>query len=128
VTAKQTNVEAVAEPSAGVVAPVEAPAAAPVAPVAPAAPQSVCLEGSLLIRSAAELAARLREALGTGALRLDARGVTHVDTASLQLLVAAIATARRDGVAFEWLGASPALHEGARRLGLGAPLALPASG
>lgn len=83
------------------------------------------LEGALQIRNAVDLTARLRTALDGGTLRLDAAGVTQVDTAGLQALVAAVASARRAGAAPEWLAVSPPLVDAARRLGLGALLALP---
>ncbi len=88
----------------------------------------VRLEGPLQIREAGELVARLRAAVGAGTLRLDAAAVTHVDTAGLQALVAAVASARRAGASPEWLAASRPLADAARRLGLVALLALPAAG
>jgi anti-anti-sigma regulatory factor len=91
----------------------------------PAADTVLRLEGALQIRGAAELAARLRAAVGGGALRLDAAGVTQVDTAGLQALVAAMVSVRRAGAAPEWLAVSPSLHDAATRLGLGTLLALP---
>jgi anti-anti-sigma regulatory factor len=132
--AKQTPVEspqdAVADPvtDAAEAAPAAAAPLAEAVAAPPAAGGPVRLEGPVLIRKAAELSARLREALAAGRLQIDAGGVTQVDTATLQLFVAAVATARRDGAAVEWLAVSPALQDGARRLGLAAPLALPAAG
>jgi phospholipid transport system transporter-binding protein len=87
----------------------------------------VRLEGALQIRGAAELVRRLRTAVDAGALRLDAAAVSQVDTAGLQALVAAVASARRTGDEPEWLAVSPSLADAARRLGVGTLLALPAA-
>jgi anti-anti-sigma regulatory factor len=97
------------------------PSAAPVdAPVR--------LPAALQIRTVEATGAELRAALARGALRLDGAAVSRVDTAGLQLLVAAIASARAAGVATEWQATSPALIDGARQLGVGALLSLPAAG
>jgi anti-anti-sigma regulatory factor len=111
------------------VAAAEAVATEPVrvAAAEPADPATVRLPGALQIRSVDGVATSLRAALGAGALRLDGGEVTQVDTAGVQVLVAAIASARRDGAKHEWLAASPALRDAARRLGVAALLELPAS-
>ncbi len=111
------------------VAAAEAPALVAAAPaaVAPADPATVRLPGALQIRGVDAVATSLRAALSGGALRLDGGDVAQVDTAGVQVIVAAIASARRDGVKREWLAASPPLRDAARRLGVDALLELPAT-
>jgi anti-anti-sigma regulatory factor len=103
-------------------------ACSPVEPSAAPADAPVRLPAALQIRNVEATSAELRAALARGALRLDGAEVSRVDTAGLQLLVAAIATARTAGVAAEWQAASPALVDAARQLGVGALLSLPAAG
>lgn len=109
----------------GPVVPAEASAPAPAAVAT--GPVAVKLPSGLQIRNAGEVANLLRAALGSRDLRLDASDVSTVDTAGVQLLVAAIASARRAGAKHEWLAASPALRDAARRLGVEALLEMPAA-
>jgi anti-anti-sigma regulatory factor len=103
------------------------PAACEPAP-APAATSSgpLRLDSDLRIRNIADASARLGAALGGAHLALDAADVVQIDTAGLQLLVATVATARRNGVACEWTGVSPCLRDASRMLGLEEALGLPA--
>lgn len=88
---------------------------------------AISLPGSFDITAVIGVASDLADALGRGGLVLDARQVSRVDAASLQLLCAAVATARARGVQVGWVGASAALTDGARTLGLTAALGLPAA-
>lgn len=103
------------------------PAAAAPAPTVAPVDTAVRLPGNLQIRNADEVANLLRAALASRELRLDAADVSQVDTAGVQLLVAAIASAKRDGAKHQWLAASPTLRDAARRLGVEALLELPAA-
>ena len=82
---------------------------------APLAASSLCLEGELTIYRAAELRASLQQALaGTpagGALELDLAGVTEMDSAGVQLLMAARKSARAARCDLRLVGHSPALLE-----------------
>jgi anti-anti-sigma regulatory factor len=99
------------------------------APVpASAAPTVTTLGGALSIRTAAKVAEDLRAALKSGAIRVDASAVEQVDSAGVQLLVAAIATAGARGAPFEWVAVSGALRDAAGHLGLSGALRLPAAG
>jgi anti-anti-sigma factor len=115
-----------AEPGPAVPVVAAAPESAPAANVVQASVAAVKLPGGLQIRNADEVANLLRAAIATRELRIDAGDVSQVDTAGVQLLVAAIATARRDGAEHEWLSASPSLRDAARRLGVEALLEMPA--
>jgi ABC-type transporter Mla MlaB component len=97
-------------------------------PAAAAASVAVTrLAGALSIRSVGQTIGELRGALGSGTLRLDAGAVEQVDTAGLQLLVSALATASARGMAFEWVGVSATLRDAAAFLGLTDALRLPAA-
>jgi ABC-type transporter Mla MlaB component len=88
----------------------------------------VALPASLVIRDVAEVAGRLRAALAGGALVVDASAVAAVDTAGLQLLLAAERSARERGIVARWLGASDTLRRAAAALGIQHALALGAGG
>jgi phospholipid transport system transporter-binding protein len=68
----------------------------------------------------------LSEALGTGLITLDGRQVERADTAALQLLVLFRRELTARGGSLGWIGASDALSEAARLLGLTQTLELPA--
>ncbi len=85
-------------------------------------PDSLTLPPELTLARAAELKARLLEALAGGApLALDGRGVTDVDAAGLQVLCAAgrSAAARGTSVSLTAGARSPALAEALALSGLG---------
>jgi anti-anti-sigma regulatory factor len=88
--------------------------------VAPAAATaaSLSLGTSLSIREVGECAARLRSLLQSGAAEIDASALETVDTAGIQLLLAAAAAAARRGLTLKLTGAQ-CLHQGAAKaLGL----------
>jgi anti-anti-sigma factor len=69
----------------------------------------VVLSGALDIYGAAALRERLLELLQRGAVRLELGGVEDIDSAGLQVLMAAKAQARQFGVEFSLGGHSAAL-------------------
>ncbi len=69
----------------------------------------------------------LQAGLAAGALSVDGGAVERVDTAALQLLLAARRDAAKASVAFTWLGASDALRDAAALTGLAQTLELPAA-
>jgi phospholipid transport system transporter-binding protein len=100
-------------------------ARAPSAPAVPiAAPMEACLPAALTMRELGPVAARLRAAIDSGVAEIDASAVATVDTAGVQLLVAAVLSAARLGKPLRWRAASPALTEAAAQLGLAASLGL----
>ncbi|MEV6925828.1 STAS domain-containing protein [Dactylosporangium sp. NPDC051485] len=71
---------------------------------------SLAFEGELTVMTAAEQHARLRAYLrGTGPFELDLSGVTELDTAGLQLLLAAHHDARQQGAHLTLRHPSPAV-------------------
>lgn len=93
---------------------------------------SLSLDGELTIYRAAELTASLRTALASGAdLELDLAAVTEMDSAGVQLLMAAKKTARAAGCELRLLRHSPAVLEVFETLNLAAyfgdPLPMPAA-
>jgi hypothetical protein len=72
------------------------------------------LGASLSIREVGERAAQLRAQFAAGSAEVDAGMLESVDTAGLQLLLAAAAGARRRGLKLKLLGAER-LHSGAAR-------------
>ncbi len=81
--------------------------------------KSLKLPADLRIQSATALRDRLLAALdGTGPLRLQGGGVARLDTAGLQLLVAAAQEAARRGRELRLAAPSAPLAEGIERLGL----------
>jgi ABC-type transporter Mla MlaB component len=97
---------------------------------APGAPAEAALDaplpGALTIRELGPLAARLRAAIDAGLTQIDASAVVTVDTAGVQLLVAATLGAARLGKELRWRAASPTLLQAATQLGLAASLGLAA--
>jgi len=88
--------------------------------------KSLKLPADLRIQSATALRDRLLVALeGTGPLRLQAAGVARLDTAGLQLLVAAAREAARRGRELRLAAPSAPLTEGLERLGLEDYFSLP---
>ncbi|GEM_PF-2603788 len=78
----------------------------------------VDLPAALVIRDVAAVAEALLASLAAGALVVNASAVDSVDTAGLQLLVAAERSARERGIAARWLGPSEPLVRAARALGV----------
>ncbi|MBS0372969.1 MAG: STAS domain-containing protein [Proteobacteria bacterium] len=99
--------------------PAAAPSAAPAGPALPA---------DLQIRGATALAATLRAAVAAGAEDVDASQVALVDTAGLQLLIAAGRLASAHGRALRWQRPSTALVDAANRLGVARQLGLGEAG
>ena len=89
---------------------------------------TVALPSVLTIRDAGPVRAALIAALEAGQLEIDGSGVTAVDTAGLQLLVAAMKSAATRSITPCWRGASPVLVDSAQRLGLGQALSLGSAG
>ena len=99
---------------------------------APLATASMCIEGELTIYRAAELCAGLKAALaGGGDLELNLATVTEMDSAGVQLLMAAKKTARAAQRELRLVGHSPAVLEVFETLDLAAhfgdPLPMPAA-
>lgn len=85
-----------------------ADAAAPATQVIASAPPvgaALALGASLSIREVGERAAQLKALFAAGRAEVDARMLESVDTAGLQLLLAAAAAARRRGLTLRLLGA-----------------------
>ena len=100
-------------------------ASAPEATPAPAAASAgPALPASLDIRGIAATFEFLRSAVNCGVDSIDASRVTSVDTAGLQLLIAAGRTAATHGRALRWEGASSTLIEAATTLGIAGVLGL----
>ena len=82
---------------------------------APAATPALCIEGELTIYRAAELCAILKTALaglsGDGDLQLNLAGVTEMDSAGVQLLMAAQKSARAAQRELRLVGHSAAVLE-----------------
>jgi anti-anti-sigma regulatory factor len=97
-----------------------APAAAAtnVAPYASAASGALVLGASLSIRDVGECAAQFKALFAAGSAEVDARMLESVDTAGLQLLLAAAAAARRRGLTLKLLGAERLNAGPANALGL----------
>jgi ABC-type transporter Mla MlaB component len=90
-------------------------------------PRALSLGSALTVREVAGQAQALRqlllpEALAPQAVRLDARALESIDTAGVQLLVAAAAAAQRRGYKLQLLGGQRLLDGAAAALGLRAPL------
>ncbi|TCV94873.1 anti-anti-sigma regulatory factor [Luteibacter rhizovicinus] len=91
------------------------------------APAAVVLDADLRIGAAPALRDILLTALASGKpVQIDGAGVTHVDTAGLQLLAAFSRDARARDLAPVWLAASDSLHKGVATLGLHELIELPA--
>ncbi len=88
-------------------------------------PGPLRLESSAIRIAAAlqtELTARLDE---PGAVTIDGGSVTHVDTATLQLLTAFVRELHEASRAVVWSACSPALRRASKTLGLESALRLP---
>jgi len=101
-----------------------APVAAPAAPV----DTTPALPADLSIRAVRETAALIGAALAAGSERIDASRVAMVDSAGVQLLIAAGRTAAAHGRALRWAEASSSLIEAASRLGVAGLLGFARSG
>lgn len=85
----------------------------------------VNLKGQLDIGGCVELYERLEQAIGEGRpVRIDATAVERVDTAALQLLVAAFRECQSRGLPIAWSSTSEVLCRNAATIGLEAELAL----
>lgn len=99
------------------------PAAAVSTPVpTPAVPSGLRLEGALQIREVQQHKAQLCAALDADAPRIDLDGITAVDTAGIQLLLAVAQEAARRQRSLRLRGCPPAVLEAVRSLGLDAAL------
>ena len=105
--------------------PAAARASAATAPAAGALP---ALPAQLDIRDAGTTVGLLKAAIAGGAECIDASRVASVDTAGLQLLLAAGRMAAAHGRALRWEGASSALIEAACKLGVAGVLGLARAG
>lgn len=122
-----------APPARPCAAPSRAKAAAVAAPVvtapAPAAPSAgPALPATLDVREIGAAFEFLRSAVNCGVDSIDASRVTTIDTAGVQLLLAAGRTAAAHGRALRWAGPSSALIEAATRLGVAGVLGLVRAG
>lgn len=106
-------------------APAEAPVAVPApGPAVAAAPAALVLPASMTIREVDDLRAPLMRAVLGGALEIDATGLATIDTAGLQLLLAAFRSAAARGITPHWAQPSGVLASAAMRLGLAAQLGM----
>jgi ABC-type transporter Mla MlaB component len=80
------------------------------------------LQGSLLIRDVMGRAAELRQALDAGARSFDLGGVSAIDTAGVQLLVALAQEAARRQQRISLRGCARVVMPATRALGLGPEL------
>ena len=99
-------------------APAAPSAAAVTAAAAPAGSGALVLGASLSIREVGECAAQFKAMFAAGSAEVDARMLESVDTAGLQLLLAAAAAARRRGLTLKLLGAERLNAGPANALGL----------
>ena len=86
-------------------------------------PVPLPLGSSLSIREVGERAAQLRALLAAGSAELDAGKLESIDTAGLQLLLAAAAAARRRGLELKLRDAAGVTSAAAQALGLQEQLA-----
>jgi anti-anti-sigma regulatory factor len=89
--------------------------------------RTICLPRSLDITVVHTISGELVTAIAMGELTLDAGSVTRLDAAGLQLLCAAAAAARKQGVAIRWKDVPAVVLEGARTLALTASIGLPSA-
>jgi len=79
----------------------------------------VILDASIAIDGVADLKERLLQAMdGAEVVLVDASEVQRVDTSAIQALCALRKELAESGAALEWRAPSPALTDGAHRLGL----------
>jgi ABC-type transporter Mla MlaB component len=88
-------------------------------------PQVLGLPPTLVIHDVRAFADEVRAAFANGGVRIDTVQLEQVDTAGLQLLLAARRAAAQHGLTFEWINASAYLSARARAAGLNAALGLP---
>ena len=86
-------------------------------------PVVTALNGAVDIRNGLAVSVLLKQAVAAGDA-VDVSGVTHVDTAGLQLLIAATRSAKKVGKTLRWQGAPTVLVEAATKLGVAATLGL----
>jgi anti-sigma B factor antagonist len=87
---------------------------------------TLSIEGELTIYRATELSVVLKDALsGAGDLELNLAAVTEMDSAGVQLLMAAAKTARAAGCELRLVGHSAAVLEVFETLNLGAYFSTP---
>lgn len=84
----------------------------------------ILLPRSFDIATVRTVATEIQDALAAGELTLDATETTKVDAAGLQVLCAAMATARSTGTRVVWKNVPAALRDGARTLALDSALDL----
>jgi anti-anti-sigma regulatory factor len=89
--------------------------------------RTICLPRSFDITVVHTVSGELLTALAAGELTLDAGSVTKLDAAGLQLLCAAAAAARKQGVTIRWKDVPAVLIDGARTLALTASIGLPSA-
>jgi ABC-type transporter Mla MlaB component len=87
------------------------------------ADDGVTLGVALTIAEAAQCARALTAMLARGTARTDARALKSVDTAGMQLLLAAAAAAQERGLTLQVRGGARLLRGAAEALGLGGDLA-----
>jgi phospholipid transport system transporter-binding protein len=93
-----------------------------------AAPHCVVLPPRSTVAQALDIHASLRGWIDSGRpLIVDASHVDEIDTAVLQLLIAAIRAVRARGLPFSWQGLSEAVRRAATLIGVSAALELTAS-
>lgn len=88
---------------------------------------NVILPADCRIADLADVKQALQAALATGRVAIDGSAVERVDTAALQLLLAAHRDAGKSSLPFIWQGASAALRDAAAMIGLAQTLELPAT-
>lgn len=93
------------------------------AAVSATAVRTLCVGSSLSIREVGAVCVQLQQSIEAGPVEIDLRGLESIDTAGVQLLLAAVLTARQRGSAVQWLGAEKLLSGAAGALGLDAQLA-----
>jgi ABC-type transporter Mla MlaB component len=107
----------------------QAAASQPGTNIAAATPAAVCAAGpfalgsSLSIREVGERAAQLKALFAAGSAEVDVGKLESIDTAGLQLLLAAAAAARRHGLTLKLLGAERLNSGAAGALGVADHLA-----
>jgi len=92
-------------------------------------PRQITCPPELDITQAERLHEAFRQLLDTAVsdqpIFIDASRVTRADGAGLQLLCALFSAAEQRGIALSWAGASPAIGEAARLLGVEGHLQIP---
>lgn len=88
-----------------------------------AAAGTFAIEGEMTIYRAAELCAGMQAALGSGCFAMDLSAVTEIDSAGVQLLLAARKSARAKQRELELTGCSAPVAEALGLLGLDTGLA-----